>query len=173
MAWQASLQKRDRGTWVALTTANPTDLPDCRQLSVSPQEGLMRLRILTGVFLLVALAGASAVAARGTSFVGPDKQWTIANFQDAVLVKGRFVMGPVLIVHDSAKMARGEACTTFYRFDPARGPREEILSFHCQPRNGQAAATTAFTTALTAPGCKRLVEYQIAGDVEVHGIPER
>jgi hypothetical protein len=133
----------------------------------------MRLRIVVSVFLLVALAGAGAVAARGTSFVGPDKQWTIANFQDPVLVKDRFVMGPVLIVHDTAKMARGEACTTFYRFDPTRGPREEILSFHCQPRDAKIVERTTFTTAHVEPQCKRLVAYQIAGDFEVHGIPRR
>ena len=35
-------------------------------------------------------------------------------------------MGPYLIVHDDAKMERGEPCTTFYRFDPAKGPQEEV-----------------------------------------------
>jgi hypothetical protein len=130
----------------------------------------MRVRILTGVFLLVVLAGTGAVTARGTSFVSADKQWTVVNFKDAVLVKDAFVMGPVLIVHDTGKMARGEACTTFYRFDPARGPREEIVSFHCRPRNGTEVATTTFTTTHQEP-CTRLIEYQIAGDSEVHGIP--
>ncbi len=133
----------------------------------------MRGRIVAAVFLLAALAGAGAVAARGTSYVGLDRQWTIANFQDPVLVKDRFVMGPVLIVHDTAKMARGEACTTFYRFDPARGPREEIVSFHCQPREAKTVAMTTFTTAHIDPGCRRLVEYQIGGDFEVHGIPRQ
>ncbi len=133
----------------------------------------MRLRIVAGVILLVALAGAGAVAAPGTSFVGPDKQWTIVNFQDPVLVKDRFVMGQVLIVHDTGKMARGEACTTFYGFDPARGPGEEIVSFHCQPRESKIVETTTLTTKHIEPGCKRLVEYQIAGDFEVHGMPQR
>jgi hypothetical protein len=131
----------------------------------------MRSRTLVGVFLLITLVGAGSVAARGHSYVGSDKQWSVVNFPDPVQVKGLFVMGPVLIVHDDAKMARGEACTTFYRFEPGRGPREEIVSFHCTPRQAAPVDTTRFATVTTEPGCKRLVEYQIAGDSEVHGIP--
>ena len=79
----------------------------------------MRTRVIARALLLIAMVGATTLAARGNSYVGVDKQWTIVNFADPVLVKGRFVMGPVLIVHDSAKMAKGEPCTTFFRFDPA------------------------------------------------------
>jgi urease beta subunit len=84
---------------------------------------------------------------------------------------GNVVMGPVLIVHDSDKMARGEACTTFYRFKPGTGPTDEIVSFHCRRARPTRAETTTFTTVYTEPGCKRLVEYQIGGDAEVHGVP--
>jgi hypothetical protein len=131
----------------------------------------MRSRIIVGVFLLIALVGGGTLAARGNSYVRSDKQWVVRNFTDPVLVKGQFIMGPVLIVHDSAKMARGEACTTFYRFEPGRGPKEELLSFHCTPRQAEPVATTKFTTVSTDAGCKRLVEYQIAGDSEAHEIP--
>jgi hypothetical protein len=131
----------------------------------------MRSRIISGVFLLVAIVGAGTLAARGNSNVAPDKQWAVTNFAEPVLVQGQFVMGPVLIVHDSAKMARGEACTTFYRFEPGRGPKEELVSFHCRPRPTAPVASTTFKTMATDAGCKRLVEYQIAGDPEAHGIP--
>ena len=80
-------------------------------------------------------------------------------------------MGPVLIVHDSEKMSRGEPCTTFYRFKPGAGQKEGLVSFHCRPRQAQTVDTTTFTTVATEPGCKRLVEYQIAGDAEAHGVP--
>ncbi len=131
----------------------------------------MRSRIIVGVFLLIALVGAGTLGARGTSGVRSDKQWSVVNLPDPVLVQGRFLMGPVLIVHDSEKMARGEACTTFYRFDPGRGPKEELVSFHCRPRQANAVDTTQLAMVTTEPGCKRLVEYQIAGDAEAHGIP--
>jgi len=132
----------------------------------------MRVSIRIGALLVVALVAAGTLSASGGSYVGAKKQWTIVNFADPVLVKGQFVMGPVMIVHDSEKMGRGEACTTFYRFDKARGPQEELVSFHCRPRTTDGKpATTSLVTTLTDPGCRKLVEYQIADDVEAHGVP--
>jgi hypothetical protein len=133
----------------------------------------MRTRITVGVVVLVGIIGAVSVAARVNNNVGTDKQWTVTNFPDPVLVKDTVVMGPVLIVHDSAKMARGEACTTFYRFRPGTGPQEELVSFHCRPRQGASVEETTFTLQSTGPGCKRLVEYQIGGDAEAHGVPAK
>lgn len=134
----------------------------------------MRSRIVVGVFLLIALVGAGTLAARGNSYVGSDKQWAIVNFLDPVSVNGEFMMGPVLIVHDSAKMARGESCTTFYRFDPARGPKEALVSFHCNPKQSYGVDATTLTMVSIIPGaCKKLVEFQIAGDAEAHGIPTK
>jgi hypothetical protein len=133
----------------------------------------MRVRIIVGAALIVASIGAVGLGARGTSYVGPDHQWTIVNFADPVLVKGQFVMGPVLIAHDDTKMASGEACTTFYRFDQAKGVQEALVSFHCTPKHADTVAETTLTTYSNEPGCKRLVAYQIAGDSEVHQIPAR
>ena len=132
----------------------------------------MKASIRIGVLLVVALVAAGTLSASGNNYVGAKKQWTIVNFADPILVKGEFVMGPVLIVHDNEKMAKGEACTTFYRFDKARGPQEEIVSFHCKPRTTDAKLdATNLVTTLTDPGCRKLVEYQIAGDAEAHGVP--
>ena len=133
----------------------------------------MRSRIIVGVVVLTAVVGAGTLAARGTIDVGRNKQWAVTNFADPVLVKGTIVMGPVLIVHDSNKMARGEACTTFYRFKPGVGQGEELVSFHCRPRQGQLVEQTTFTTVPTGTACKRLVEYQIGGDAEAHGVPSK
>jgi hypothetical protein len=131
----------------------------------------MRSRITVGVIVLVGLIGAATLAARANSNVGVDKQWTVTNFPNPVLVKDTLIMGPVLIVHDSAKMARGEACTTFYRFKPGGGQQEELVSFHCRPRQAAAVDETTFTVLSTDTACKRLVEYQIGGDTEVHAVP--
>jgi hypothetical protein len=130
----------------------------------------MRSRIIVGFVVLAALAGAGTLVALPNN-VGIDKQWAATNFPDPVLVKNTVVMGPVMIVHDSAKMARGEPCTTFYRFKPGVGPQEELVSFHCRPRQGYTVDQTTFTYVSSAPGCKRLIEYQIGGDAEAHGVP--
>jgi hypothetical protein len=131
----------------------------------------MRTRIIVGVAALIAVLGVGALASRAGD-VTTSRQWTIVNFPDPVQVKDQVVMGPVLIVHDSEKMARGQACTTFYRFEPGKGPKEEIVSFHCIPQFKTAVDRTTFSFADTQNiGCKRLVAYQIAGDAEAHGVP--
>src|SRR5262245_19156113 len=129
----------------------------------------MRARIIVGV-AVVALLGVGTFASRAGDVAG-SRQWTIVNFPDPVLVKDEIVIGPVLIVHDSAKMARGEACTTFYRFEPGKGPKEEIVSFHCHPTVRTAATETTFTYVTSPIRCKRLTEYQIGGETKGHGVP--
>jgi len=132
----------------------------------------MKARMIVGAICVVGLFGVGTFASRGDASVSAPRQWTIMNILDPVSVKGEIVMGPVMIVHDDRKMERGEPCTTFYRFDPARGPREEIVSFHCTPVQREVARTTTLTLQNGVEGaCKRLVQYQFAGDTEAHGIP--
>lgn len=133
----------------------------------------MKARLILGVVLVVGL-GIGTFASRGDASVSSAHQWALVNIVDPVSVKGEIVMGPVMIVHDDQKMERGEPCTTFYRFDPARGPREELVSFHCTPVQRAVANTTKLTLQNGVEGaCKRLVEYQFAGDTEAHGIPSK
>lgn len=126
----------------------------------------MRSRIIVGALLFV------AVFAIGTR-ANPSRQWSIVNFPDPVQVKGELIMGPVLIIHDDVKMAKGEPCTTFYRFDKVKGPQEPLVSFHCRPAQRSVVGTTTLTVVSNDPGCRKLVEYQIAGDSEGHGVPEK
>ncbi len=128
----------------------------------------MRSRIFVGTLLMVGMFGAALVAHNGAT-----KHSSIINLLDPVLVKGEMIVGPVLIVHDDLKMAKGEACTTFYRFDVKTGPQEALVSFHCQPIERRVVAETTLTTTSQVSGCKRLVEYQIGGDSEAHGVPAR
>ena len=134
----------------------------------------MKTRIIVGALIVVGLLGVGTFASRGGAEVSGSRQWTLVNFIDPVSVLGNLVMGPVMIVHDEEKMASGEACTTFYRFDPSRGPREEIVSFHCTPVQRSVASSTTLTVVNGRDtGCKRLVEFQIAGEAEAHAIPEK
>ena len=133
----------------------------------------MKIRIVVSTLIVVGLLGVGTFASRGDASVSP-QQSAIVNILDPVFVKGEIVMGPVMIVHDDEKMERGEPCTTFYRFDPARGPREELVSFHCTPVQRHVAETTKLTLQRGIEGsCKRLVEYQFAGETEAHGIPSK
>jgi hypothetical protein len=107
--------------------------------------------------------------------VAPPRQWAIVTFTDPVMVTDQILMGPFLVAHDDAKMERGEPCTSFYRFDPKKGPREEVLAFHCTP--AMKKVVDRFTVTQTEPnpaiGISRLTEYQFAGDCEAHGIPTK
>jgi hypothetical protein len=134
----------------------------------------MKARIIFSAVIVVGLLGVGTFASRGDASVSPRHQSAIVNILDPVFVRGEIVMGPVMIVHDDEKMERGEPCTTFYRFDPGRGPREELVSFHCTPVQRNVAETTKLTLQRGIEGsCKRLVEYQFAGDTEAHGIPSK
>jgi hypothetical protein len=148
-------------------------LVQCR-IVVITKEGQMRSRILLGSLLLLGVLAVGTIATSGDG-VAPPRQWALTNFVDPVLVADQILMGPYLIVHDDARMARGEPCTSFYRFDPVKGRQEEVLSFHCTPATRKVAA--AFTITKSEPiamvSLRRVTEYQFAGDCEGHRIPIR
>ena len=130
----------------------------------------MRSRIVLGTLAVVALFTVSGLASRGDA-AGPTRRWAVVNFTAPVQLDDQFLMGQYLIVHDDVKMARGEACTSVYRFDPARGPREAVISFHCVPSQRTACDQTTLTLRERPLDIPKLLEYQFAGDSEVHGVP--
>jgi hypothetical protein len=133
----------------------------------------MKARFIVLVLMLVGVFGVGAIATRGDN-IAPDKQWALINFADPTIVAGEVLMGQFLVVHDSQKMSRGEPCSTFYRFDKKRGPQEAIVSFHCRPVQREVCAKTTLTVRSDpAFGIAKLVEYQVAGDSEAHGVPLR
>ena len=134
----------------------------------------MRSRIIVGSLLLVGVFASGTMATSGQG-VAPARQWALTNFIDPVLVTDQILMGPYLIVHDDARMERGEPCTSFYRFDTAKGPQEEVVSFHCTPANRKLTDKLTFTQTGPVPnlGIARVTEYQFAGDCEAHGIPTK
>ena len=134
----------------------------------------MRSRIILGSLLVLGVLSAGTIATSGDG-VAPPRQWAITHFDKPVLVNNQILMGSYLIVHDEAKMARGEACTSFYRFDAAKGPQEEVLSFHCIPTERTVADTLTLTRSapIDSVGIPTITEYQFAGDCEAHGIPAK
>src|SRR6476660_674387 len=121
----------------------------------------MRSRFAVGS-LLMTVVFATAVLASGDR--RPSRPWATISL---------FAPGPVLVVHDDAKMARGEPCTTVQLFNPGEGPAETIASFHCIPRQAKAPKMFRIQTRPNTEmgyGCV-LVEYQFAGDPEAHGVP--
>ena len=141
-------------------------------MAVVTKEDQMRSRIFVGSLLLLGVLAVGTIATSGDG-VAPPRQWAITQFDRPVLVNNQLLMGSYLIAHDEAKMARGEACTSFYRFDAAKGPQEEVVSFHCIPIKRTVADTLTLTRSapIDSVGIPRITEYQFAGDCEAHGIP--
>jgi len=126
----------------------------------------MRSRILVAALICASVG----LGLRASS----SRQWAVVDLRQPTQIGQSIALRPVLFVHDDAKMARGEPCTTVYRYDPAVGPQEEIVSFHCQPRPSATAGHFILTTAPGPdPGSSlcRLKAYQFAGDSEEHGVP--
>lgn len=128
----------------------------------------MRSRLIGGALVLLGIGIAAS-----TTAADPAVKWAVVNLRQTTVVAGAFVSGPVVFVHDDARMARGEPCTSVHQFDDKKGVGEEIVAFHCKPRWTKAPAqfTQAITTRADAPPV--MTEYQFAGDAEAHGIPRR
>ena len=124
----------------------------------------------TAIWVLIVMLGASVVAVTGDR---PIRQQAIAYLSEPTLIGSTVVQGPLVFIHDEARMARGEPCTTVHLFEPGKGSMEEIASFHCSPvRRPLADKFTVRTRPNSALGfgCV-LLEYQFAGDTEGHGVP--
>lgn len=135
------------------------------------KEGLMRK--LVGTLMCAGLVAAGSFATTRVHAT-PQRQWAIVNFTDAVAIKGHVLMGKYLVVHDDARMARGEPCTTIYRFDPVKGPQARELEFMCRPAMRSVCEKTTVSVGYDpALGVRTLLEYQFAGDSEAHGVPTR
>lgn len=125
---------------------------------------------------LVAAALLVGALSTGTVVIGDTaktRQWAVVNLAEPTFVVNTIIQGPVLIVHDAGKMARGGPCTTVYLFEPGRGPVEEIASFHCIPKKRKTVGKLTIRTQpdrMLGFGCV-LTEYQFAGDAEGHGVP--
>jgi hypothetical protein len=130
----------------------------------------MRARVLVGILLVVVVFGSGGIASTG-SHQSP-QQWAIVNFPEPVSVHGHFLMGRVLIVHDDARMAKGEPCTSMYRFDRATGTKTLEVEFVCQPEQRTACEKTTLAMVRNPrTGINEMTGYQFAGDSEVHGVP--
>ena len=129
----------------------------------------MRSRIIVGSLVIFASLAALSVTRTAAD---PAIKWASVNLVDTTLIAGAFVSGPVVFVHDDARMAAGEPCTSVHRFVPGKGVGEEIVAFHCKPRWGEAPERFTQAVTNTPEGLRVMTEYQFAGDKEAHAIPK-
>jgi hypothetical protein len=126
----------------------------------------MRSKIFIGAAVMMGFLAASTLDAV------PTRRTAVVRFLRPTIVAGTFVIGTVVFEHDDAKMARGEPCTTVYQYRSKDELGEPIVSFMCLPQDRPLA--TKFEAALihNATWPDKLIEYQIAGEHEGHGVPD-
>ena len=129
----------------------------------------MQLHPVLAVAALVAILVPPTFATTGDGALR--HQTAIVNFEHLTWVANTRLIGPYVIVHDDARMAAGGPCTSLYRVRPGSLPLEEVVAFHCIPRERAVART--FTTVIerNPTSGDTLMEYQFEGDTEGHGVP--
>jgi hypothetical protein len=100
---------------------------------------------------------------------------SLITFPGLTVVCGHYLSGTYIVEHDDDKESRGEPCTTFYKRNVI-GAAEAVVSFRCIPKRRLPADKTTIITRQSArpvQGTKivELVEYQIGGETEAHGVP--
>jgi hypothetical protein len=102
----------------------------------------------------------------------PNHQSAIVRFEQPTWVASQLLVGTYVIVHDEDKMTRGEPCTALYRVGAPTRRLEEVVSFHCIPRERKVVPSFTITVnSNPATGTDTWTEYQFAGDSEGHGVP--
>jgi hypothetical protein len=133
-------------------------------------EVAMRIRQILALSLLAMALSSVTFAITGDG--GAMRQSAIVNFGRPTWVASALLMGTYVVVHDDGRMSRGEPCTVLYRVGVRRRPLEEAVAFHCIPHEGRVVQD--FTTTVernSIGGADALLDYQFAGDSEVHGVP--
>lgn len=126
----------------------------------------MRMKVFVGAAVVMGFLAASTLDAV------PTRRAAAVRFLRPTVIAGSFVLGTVVIEHDDAKMARGEPCTTVYRYKSDNELGEPIVSFMCIPQQRPVATKLEVTLVQNPSWPDRLVEYQIAGEHEGHGVPD-
>jgi hypothetical protein len=133
----------------------------------------MRSKALVGTSFIVGVLAVGTVVTSGDTG-SPVRQSAIVYLTEPTLIGSTIAQGPVVFVHDTTKMARGEPCTTVRLFEPGKKTPEVIALFHCIPTPRPIVHTFTVTTRPNVElgfGCV-LTEFQFAGDSEGHGVPD-
>ena len=116
--------------------------------------------------MLAALAVTIGVFAAQTNAEAKKNERANIEFDQTVKLGNVFLKGEYLVVHDDARMAKGEACTYLY---DRKG--RLVVSFHCTPvERVKAERFRVVTRRIDATGLSEIVEIQFAGSTEAHQV---
>jgi hypothetical protein len=131
-------------------------------------------RRLALLFVIPALVVLSGVLSQPGVEAADDSRAEVGvmKFRTPVRVLNVILEGDYLFVHDDAKSARGEACTSIYELEAGKGG-EPLISFHCIRVKREMARSFTVRTELvsTEPLLYELREIQFAGSTDAHQVP--
>jgi hypothetical protein len=129
----------------------------------------MRTRNSIGVAVIIAVAAIATITAAN---VMPARQSALVQLARPTIIAGVIASGQVVFVHDDAKMINGEPCTTVYQYQSGKQGKK-LVEFMCKPEQADRAEHFTARCARGISGPDVLVEYQLKGDTETHGVPWR
>ena len=128
-------------------------------------------RMMFAILLVTVIMGFGM--AQGKKAPAPRNESAVVEFPQTVLVNGVFLKGSYLVIHDEARMAKGENCTYIYEYKENEQGRL-VTSFHCTPveRERVSKFTISLAPILQGPaGIRRVTAIQFAGSTEAHQLP--
>ncbi len=131
----------------------------------------MKRLFIIGSLVLLVTAFASSFVPRSQASES-ERQSAVFEFKERVKLRGVYLTGKCLFVHDEKLMAAGQPCTEIYSYEGNR--RGELLtSFHCTPvARGKVSQFTLTSVWRGAPhNIREVREYQFAGSTEGHQVP--
>src|SRR6516225_11053130 len=126
-------------------------------------------RMVFAVLLTSAVITGLAMA-QNKGVIVPRNESAVVEFPQTVLVNGVFLKGDYLVIHDEARMAKGENCTYIYEYT-ANEQGRLVTSFHCTPveRERVGRFTIVLAPLSQGPaGIRRVTAIQFAGSNEAH-----
>src|SRR5262245_10667863 len=129
-------------------------------------------RTMFAILLTTAVITGIAMAQNKKTLV-PRNESAIVEFPQTVLANGVFLKGDYLIIHDEARMAKGENCTYIYEYT-GNAQGRLVTSFHCTPVEREKVSTFTIVVAPFTegpPGIRRVTAIQFAGNNEAHQLP--
>jgi hypothetical protein len=129
-------------------------------------------RMMFAILLTTAVITGIAIA-QDKKLPAPRNERAVVEFPQTVLVNGVFLKGDYLVIHDEARMAKGENCTYIYEYTGNQQGRL-VTSFHCTPiEREQVDNFTIVVASFTQgpPGVRRVTAIQFAGSTEAHQLP--
>jgi hypothetical protein len=121
-------------------------------------------RLFIASSMLAALVITIGAFAAHTKAETKDNERATVEFTQTVKLLDVVLRGEYLIVHDDARMAKGDACT--YIYDRAG---KLVVSFHCTPaERPKSDRFRVVTRRLDPSGLSEIVEIQFAGTTKAH-----